>query len=87
MENKRTFSAADGTIAAAKRTPLIAYTTVHTTFTVAEPLMLSPFVFGSCHGRQGFYGTQSMSFTMNYLAQQELGEVTYIAQPVIIQKP
>ena len=68
MENKKNlFSTADGTIFGAKRTRLIADTTVYTTFTVAEPLLLRPFVFGSCHGRQGFYGIQSMSFTMSLL--------------------
>ena len=30
-----------------------------------EPLLLSPFVFGSGYGKQGFYGTQTMNFNMN----------------------
>ena len=34
-------------------------------FEVTEPLLLSPFVFGSGMGKQGFYGIQTMNFQMN----------------------
>jgi hypothetical protein len=34
-------------------------------FTVTEPLLMSPFVFGSGYGKQGFYGIQTMNFNMN----------------------
>jgi hypothetical protein len=37
---------------------------VYVEFDVAEPLLLSPFVFGSGHGKQGFYGIQAMNFQM-----------------------
>jgi hypothetical protein len=40
-------------------------TTVYATFEVTEPLLLSPFVFGSGYGKQGFYGIQTMNFQMN----------------------
>ena len=31
---------------------------------MTEPLLLSPFIFGSGYGKQGFYGIQSMNFQM-----------------------
>ena len=31
---------------------------------MTEPIMLSPFIFGSGYGKQGFYGIQSMNFQM-----------------------
>ena len=33
-------------------------------FEVTEPLLLSPFVFGSGFGKQGFYRIQAMNFQM-----------------------
>jgi hypothetical protein len=53
--------AADGS----RRVPLVADATVYVTFEVTEPLLLSPFVFGSGYGKQGFYGVQTMNFQMN----------------------
>jgi len=50
---------------ATKRVPLVADTVVYVTFEVTEPLLLSPFVFGSGYGKQGFYGIQTMNFQMN----------------------
>jgi hypothetical protein len=38
---------------------------VYAVFEVTEPLLLSPFVFGSGFGKQGFYGIQTMNFQMN----------------------
>ena len=49
----------------ARRVPTIADNVVWATFEVTEPLLLSPFVFGSGHGKQGFYGIQTMNFQMN----------------------
>ena len=46
------------------RVPTIADTVVYVEFDVTEPLLLSPFVFGSGHGKQGFYGIQAMNFQM-----------------------
>ena len=40
-------------------------TTVHVKFDVCEPIMLSPFIFGSGNGKQGFYGIQTMNFQMD----------------------
>ena len=37
---------------------------VYVKFEVTEPLLLSPFIFGSGYGKQGFYGIQSMTFAM-----------------------
>ena len=34
-------------------------------FTVYEPILLSPFIFGDCVNHQGFYGIQNMSITAN----------------------
>ena len=45
--------------------PRLADTTVYAQFEVTEPLLLSPFVFGSGFGKQGFYGIQTMNFNMN----------------------
>ena len=44
--------------------PEIDDTEVYVKFEVTEPLLLSPFIFGSGHGKQGFYGIQSMNFQM-----------------------
>ena len=41
-----------------KRIPTIDDTVVYAQFEVTEPLLLSPFVFGSGFGKQGFYGIQ-----------------------------
>ena len=38
----------------AERAPMLADTEVHVKFEVNEPLLLSPFVFGSGFGKQGF---------------------------------
>ena len=43
----------------APRTPLLTDTEVYAVFEVCEPLLLSPFVFGSGFGKQGFYGIQT----------------------------
>ena len=48
-----------------KRVPGVADKIVYVTFEVTEPLLLSPFVFGSGYGKQGFYGIQTMNFQMN----------------------
>lgn len=48
-----------------KRVPTLADTTVYAQFTVTEPLLMSPFVFGSGYGKQGFYGVQTMNFNFN----------------------
>jgi hypothetical protein len=49
----------------AKRKPKVTDTVVYATYTVTEPLLLSPFVFGHPEGKQGFYGIQTMNFQMN----------------------
>ena len=41
------------------RVPTLDDTVVYVEFDVTEPLLLSPFVFGSGHGKQGFYGIQA----------------------------
>ena len=48
-----------------KRTVVLADTTVYVQLDVCEPIMLSPFIFGSGNGKQGFYGVQTMNFQMN----------------------
>ncbi|MFM7985522.1 MAG: phage major capsid domain-containing protein, partial [Candidatus Fonsibacter sp.] len=40
------------------------YIYIYVTFEVTEPLLLSPFIFVSGHGKQGFYGIQSLNFQM-----------------------
>ncbi|MFM7987021.1 MAG: phage major capsid domain-containing protein, partial [Candidatus Fonsibacter sp.] len=44
--------------------PILADTVVYVEFDVCEPLLLSPFVFGSGYGKQGFYGIHSMTFSL-----------------------
>ena len=51
---------ADGTT----RVPTVEDTDVYVKFEVTEPLLLAPFIFGSGHGKQGFYGIQAMNFQM-----------------------
>ncbi|MFM7978960.1 MAG: phage major capsid domain-containing protein, partial [Candidatus Fonsibacter sp.] len=48
----------------APRVPLITDTDIYVTFEVTEPLLLSPFIFGSGYGKQGFYGIHSMNLQM-----------------------
>ena len=48
----------------AKIVPRITDRDVYVKFEVTEPLLLSPFIFGSGYGKQGFYGIQSMTFQM-----------------------
>ena len=48
-------------------TPTRDDTEVYVEFEVCEPLLMSPFVFGSGHGKQGFYGVQGMNIQMNML--------------------
>jgi hypothetical protein len=50
------------------RVPTIDDTEVYVQFQVTEPLLLSPFIFGSGEGKQGFYGIQTMNFQMNMLS-------------------
>jgi len=50
--------------AGVQRVPQIDDTVVYVEFDVTEPLLLSPFVFGSGYGKQGFYGIQAMNFQM-----------------------
>ena len=45
--------------------PAVTDTTVYVTVTLTEPLLLSPFVFGSPENNPGFYGITNMNFQMN----------------------
>jgi hypothetical protein len=55
----------------AERVPTIDDTEVYVQFEVTEPLLLSPFIFGSGEGKQGFYGIQTMKFQMNMLSNAQ----------------
>ena len=57
--------AAPNTTTGAQTVPAVTDNVVYVTFEVTEPLLLSPFVFGSGMGKQGFYGVQTMNFQMN----------------------
>ena len=46
-------------------TVALADNTVYVQIDVCEPTMLSPFIFGSGNGKQGFYDIQTMNFQMN----------------------
>ena len=50
------------------RVPTLTDTEVYVQYEVTEPLILSPFIFGSGEGKQGFYGIQTMNFQMNLLS-------------------
>ena len=52
------------TTTSVQRLPLHTDDEVYVQFDVCEPLFLSPFIFGSGHGKQGFYGIQAMNFQM-----------------------
>ena len=52
------------TTTSVQRLPLHTDDEVYVQFDVCEPLLLSPFIFGSGHGKQGFYGIQAMNFQM-----------------------
>jgi hypothetical protein len=52
----------------AQRIPTIDDTEVYVQFRVTEPLLLSPYIFGSGEGKQGFYGIQTMNYQMNMLS-------------------
>jgi len=41
---------------------------VYVEFSVVEPLLLSPFVFGAPDNKQGFYGISNMQFQFNMAA-------------------
>ena len=58
------WAGADG----ARRAPTVADNEVYVQFEVTEPLLLSPFVFGSANGKQGFDGIRTMNFQMNMLS-------------------
>ena len=52
--------------------PTVTDNIVYVQFEVTEPLLLSPFVFGSGMGKQGFYGIQTMNFQMNIASSANL---------------
>ena len=58
----------DPTAPSGERKPQLGDSTVFVQFRVTEPLLLSPFTFGSQSGKQGFYGIQTMNFQMNLLS-------------------
>ena len=50
----------------------------YVTFTVAEPILLSPFIFGNpTSNNQGFYGIQNMSFNMTLGYDKSLETLRY----------
>ncbi|MFM7988325.1 MAG: phage major capsid domain-containing protein, partial [Candidatus Fonsibacter sp.] len=48
----------------AKIVPRMTDTDVYVKFEVTEPLLLSPFIFGSGYGKQGFCGIQYMTLAL-----------------------
>ena len=45
--------------------PKVGDTAVYIDVKVTEPLLMSPFIFGSPENKQGFYGVSNMNFQMN----------------------
>ena len=62
------YSYAPGAAPRTKRQPEMADNEVYVRFRVAEPLLLSPFTFGTTDGKQGFYGIQTLNFQMNMMS-------------------
>jgi len=63
--------ALDGAAGAAnrrRRIPGVNDNEIYVTFEVTEPLLLSPFCFGTTAGKQGMYGIQTLNFQMNMLS-------------------
>ena len=50
---------------AAGNTPVLADSIVYIDVKITEPLLLSPFIFGSPENKAGFYGITNMNFQMN----------------------
>ncbi len=48
--------------------PAMNSTTVYVDVQITEPLLMSPFIFGSPENKQGFYGITNMNFQMNTAA-------------------
>jgi hypothetical protein len=53
---------------AAGNTPVLADSIVYIDVKITEPLLLSPFIFGSPENKAGFYGITNMNFQMNLAA-------------------
>ena len=62
-----TLSASSSTaaIATALKIPDVSTTTIYVDVQVTEPILMSPFIFGSPQNHQGFYGIANMTFQMN----------------------
>jgi len=51
-----------------RRVPTCADREIYVTFEVTEPLMMSPFCFGTTDNKAGMYGVQTLNFQMNMLS-------------------
>ena len=51
----------------ARRVPTVGDNVVFVQFRVTEPILMSPFTFGTPAGKQGFYGIQALNFQMNMI--------------------
>ena len=58
----------DGAVAGGRRLPRVGDNVVFVRFKVIEPILMSPFTFGSTDGKAGFYGIQTLNFQMNMQA-------------------
>jgi hypothetical protein len=56
---------ASADIVAALKIPGVNTTTIYVDVQVTEPLLMSPFIFGTPQNHQGFYGIANMTFQMN----------------------
>ena len=52
-----------------KRQPEVNDNEVYVRFRVTEPLLFSPFTFGTTDGKQGVYGIQTLGFQMNMMSK------------------
>ena len=52
----------------AGNTPVVGDATVYVDVRITEPILISPFVFGSPENKAGFYGITNMNFQMNLAA-------------------
>ena len=58
----------DGGVAGGRRWPRVGDNVVFVRFRVIEPILMSPFTFGTTDGKAGFYGIQTLNFQMNMQA-------------------
>ena len=63
----------DGGVAGGRRLPRVGDNVVFVRFRVIEPILMSPFTFGTTEGKAGLYGIQTLNFQMDMQASANRG--------------